>query len=365
MSVIVFILVLVALIVVHELGHFFAAKWSGMRVDEFGLGYPPRAATIARHKGTDYTLNWLPFGGFVKIYGEDGHEGAAAPADSFAGKPKHLQALVLFAGIAMNILLAWVLLSFTLAIGMPRALDEHEIPLAADAELIVSRVVEGTPAGDAGLRQGDVIVAGTAGDQSFTSASPEAFTNFVASTNGTPISLEVERGTDVLSLTVTPEKGIVPDDANRYALGVGVGAAGTVPVPILQAPIEGAVLTYAATVQIAVGLAQFFAGVFTFSADLSDVSGPVGIAGAVGEASSTGLSSLLTLMAVISINLALINLLPIPALDGGRLLFVLIEAVTRKPIPEKFSGALNAAGFAFLILLMVVVTASDIWKLVQ
>lgn len=363
MSIIVFILVLVALIVVHELGHFFAAKWSGMRVDEFGLGYPPKAATLARHNGTAYTLNWLPFGGFVKIYGEDGYEGGKAPADSFAGKPHYIQALVLLAGILMNLVFAWILLSTTLAIGMPRALADEEIAKAPDAMLVVSRVVEGTPAFSAGLMRGDIILGATSAGAAFSGADPAAFTTFVAESEGA-VTLEVKRGTGTLTLTATPEAGVVPDDAERAALGVGIAAAGTVPVPLLEAPIEGAKLTFAATGEIAAGLAHFFGSVFTFSADLSQVSGPVGIAGAVGDATTTGAAALLTLVAVISINLALINVIPIPALDGGRLLFVLIEAVTRKPIPERVSGALNAAGFVFLILLMVAVTASDIWKLV-
>lgn len=367
MSILVFVLVLVALIVVHELGHFFAAKWSGMRVDEFGLGYPPKAATLARHNGTDYTLNWLPFGGFVKIYGEDGVAGARAPEDSFAGKPHHVQALVLVAGIAMNLAFAWVLLSATLYLGMPRALDEADIARAPDARLVVTSVLPGSPAESAGLARGDTIRVLTDGGPSYGGASPAAFTAFVASTTpGVPLSVTYERAGAAPELAnVTPATGVIPDAPERVALGIGVASVGTVPVSLLEAPVEGAMLTAAATGEIAVGLARFFASIATFSADLSQVSGPVGIAGAVGDASSTGAAALLTLIAVISINLALINLLPIPALDGGRLLFVIIEWVTRRPIPESVSGALNAAGFAFLILLMVAVTASDIWKLVS
>jgi regulator of sigma E protease len=123
-------------------------------------------------------------------------------------------------------------------------------------------------------------------------------------------------------------------------------------------------ITWEVTKQTAVGLVHFFASVFTLSADLTQVSGPVGIAGAVGNASDSGISPLLTLTAIISVNLALINLLPIPALDGGRLLFVAIEAVTRRPMRPQVAGAINAIGFGFLILLMVAVTVSDIFKIV-
>ncbi len=363
LAAIAFILVLVALIVVHELGHFFAAKWAGMRVDEFGIGYPPRAYTVARHNGTEYTLNWLPFGGFVKIFGEDeSAEGGAKRTDSFVSKPHYVQALVLVAGILMNLVFAWILLSFTLAIGLPRGLSAEEIPLAPDAALAIARVVEGSPADDAGLKEGDIITLASYGDATFTGADADAFTTFVGGSKGAPVLLSVERGGAPLELTATAEKLVAPTDPERFALGVGIAAIGTVQVPFWQAPIEGAVLTWNATQQVAVGLVHFFGSLFTFNADLAQVSGPIGIAGAVGTASGTSLAALLSLMAIISINLALINLVPVPALDGGRLLFVIIEAITRKPIPNGVANALNTTGFGLLILLMVVVTASDLWK---
>ena len=132
---------------------------------------------------------------------------------------------------------------------------------------------------------------------------------------------------------------------------------------LLQAPIEGAVLTWEITKETAIALVHFFGGIFSFSAVLSQVSGPIGIAGAVGNASSQGLASLLTITALISINLALINILPVPALDGGRLLFVLIESITRRPIRPSVANAMNTVGFGLLILLMLVVTANDVLKL--
>lgn len=363
MTIVIFILVLVALIVVHELGHFFAAKWAGMRVDEFGIGYPPKAWTFWRHNGTDYTLNWLPFGGFVKIFGEDeSAAGGTAAADSFVAKPRIVQALVLVAGIAMNIAFAWVLLSVTLAIGLPRGLTDAEIPRAADATLAVARVVEGSPAADAGLKAGDVLQSASYDDVSFTGPDAEAFTVFIANSHGEPVRISALRDNKPIILTAKPETLVVPADPDRLALGIGIAVIGTIQVPWWQAPIDGALLTWSATQQVAVGLIHFFGGLVTFTADLSQVSGPIGIAGAVGTASDTGIAALLSLMAIISINLALINVLPVPALDGGRLLFVVIEAITRKPIPAGVANALNTGGFALLILLMLVVTASDLWK---
>ncbi|MCI0597651.1 site-2 protease family protein [Candidatus Parcubacteria bacterium] len=362
MSILIFIIILVVLIVVHELGHFLVAKWSGMRVEEFGIGYPPRALTLAKKDGTEYTLNWLPFGGFVRIYGEDGEE---ADADSFVSKPHLLQALTLIAGIAMNLLLAWVLLSITLGLGMPRVLSDAEAAGATDAKLIVSEVLPGSPAFEATLMRGDVITKAFQGDEELTDIRSGAFTSFIAESTGEPITLLVEREGEEVLISAAPQAGVIASEPERLALGVGVASVGTVPVSWWQAPIEGFLLTWSVTGQVAVGLTHFFIGLFTLTADLSQVSGPLGIAGAVGEASNTGLIALLTLTAVISINLALINVLPIPALDGGRLLFVLIEWVTRKRIPKSVSVAFNGIGFAALILLMLVVTASDVLKLLS
>lgn len=356
MGILVFIIVLVALIVVHELGHFFAAKWAGMRVEEFGLGYPPRAATLARRGGTEYTLNWLPFGGFVRILGEDSD---ATSQDSFSSKPHWMQALVLLAGILMNIVFAWVLLSISLGLGLPRALSSAEVPLAPDARLVVTRVVEGSPAAEAGVKAGDAIVSAGA----FTGADAEDFTSYIGGYGAEPLALVVARNGEELSLSATPETGVIAEDPARAALGVGVATIGTVPVLALEAPIQGAALTWSLTGDVAKGLGSFFLSLFTLSANLEEVSGPVGIAGAVGSASESGIVPLLALTAVISINLALINVLPIPALDGGRLLFVLVEAVTRRRISPSFAGAINAVGFGLLILLMVVITASDVGKL--
>lgn len=361
MSILLFLVVLVALIVVHEFGHLVAAKLFKMRVDEFGIGYPPRAATMFRRGGTDYTLNWLPFGGFVKIHGEDGEAGAPAP-DSFVAKPRWQQATVLVAGIAMNIVFAWVLLSATLALGMPRVLSDAEALTTPGAEIVVSRVLPESPAATAGIKEGDIILSMQSGEHAFEGKTAEGFTTFIAESSA-GVSMTLKRGEETLLVSAHPQAGVLSTDPERLALGVGVASVSDEPVAWWQAPFLGASYTWNATLAIGEGLIHFFAGVLTFSADLSQVSGPIGIAGAVGQASENGLVPLLTLTAVISINLALINLIPVPALDGGRLLFVLIEAVIRRPIPGSFAGAVNAIGFGLLILLMVVITASDIFKL--
>lgn len=361
MSIFLFIVILVALIVAHELGHFVVAKLSGMRVDEFGIGYPPKLWG-KKIGGTEYTLNALPFGGFVRIFGED--ETDAASPDAFSARPRLAQALTLVAGVAMNLLLAYVIISGMLLMGTPRALSESEAAIAPDAALVVAGVLPGSPAEEAGLRPGDTILSIDGEAQDLSTADPKVFTEFIAVQEaGAPLAIEIRREGETQTLTTSPEVGIIAGDPERPALGVSVATVGTVPVSLLRAPVEGAILTWEITKQTAVGLAEFFGSVFTLSANLAQVSGPVGIAGAVGDAYDQGLTPLLTITALISINLALINLLPIPALDGGRLLFVIIESVIRRPMPSVFVQGVNLAGFAFLILLMVVITASDLFKI--
>ncbi|HEY0010717.1 MAG TPA: M50 family metallopeptidase [Candidatus Paceibacterota bacterium] len=362
MSVILFILILVLLIVVHEFGHFVVAKLSGMRVDEFGIGYPPRIAGFRKGE-TEYTLNALPFGGFVSIFGEDDTEAGSPRA--FAARPRILQAATLVAGIVMNLLLGYVIISGMLAVGTPRSLTAEEAARTPDARLVVASVLPGSPAEKAGLQAGDTIKETTNAAGIFTTNDPSAFTAYVSDTvvSG-PLTLVVERNGALESLTAAPETGVIAGEPERRALGISLATVGTLAVPWYLAPIEGAKLTWEITKQVGAGLIGFFGSVFTLSADLAQVSGPVGIAGAVGDAYDQGLTPLFTITALISINLALINLLPIPALDGGRLLFVIIESITRRPIPALFVRTVNVAGFAFLILLMLVITASDILKLV-
>ena len=379
MTIVVFIIVLVILILIHEFGHFLAAKLAGMRVDEFGIGFPPRLWGVRRGE-TEYTVNAIPFGGFVKIYGEDLPSPKAPKAEqaaherltksfmggavSFSERPRYLQVAVLASGVLMNLLFAYILLSFVLYAGIPRVLSEEEFSRAPDAALVVSGVLPDSPAARAGFEAGDRIISVVGGGQALATPSPESFTSFIGNgAEGNAVSLEVVRGEGARTLVATPETGVVPADPARVALGVAVIGIGFLPVSFFEALRDGAMLASRLTAETTEALLSFFGGIFTLSANLSDISGPIGIAGAVGDASHDGALALFYLTALISINLALINLIPVPALDGGRLLFVLIESVIRRPIPASFSRATNALGFAFLVLLMVAVTASDILKI--
>ncbi|MBU6214683.1 site-2 protease family protein [Patescibacteria group bacterium] len=358
---------LIALIIVHEFGHFIAAKLSGMRVDEFGLGYPPRALRIGKIGETEYTLNWLPFGGFVKIYGEDAEQ-EIKPEDrdprAFGARPRVLQAIVLIAGISMNLLFAYLLITGALIAGTPRALSDAELSQARNLELAVSNVLPSSPAMRAGLLAGDSIMDAKDAQGKWRASDSKSFSAYIADSNGSTVTLGVKRDGKMQTLEVIPARGLLPSDPTRYAIGVEVGTIGVVPMPFLQAIVEGANLTWGVITLSAKGLAHFFYGIFTFSADLSQVAGPIGITVFVGAATTQGLGNLLSIIAIISVSLALINLIPIPALDGGRLLFVIIEGIIRRPIHAKVANAINVITFALLIPLMLVVSAHDIFKLI-
>ena len=368
MSILIFIAVIVALIVVHELGHFIVAKMVGMRVDEFGLGYPPRALLIGKVGETEYSLNWLPFGGFVKIYGEDfsvQSDTSARDPRAFSSKNRFAQAAVLIAGVAMNLLFAYVLIAGALIIGTPRALSVGEAAIAQNVELAVANVLPNSPAALAGITAGDIIVSAEDAVGEWRAADPKSFSAFVAASGGSEITLSVKRAAQLHTAVARPLSGIVENDRGRYALGVEVATIGVLPLSFSGALSEGASLTWSTTKLTAIGLWHFLSGVLTFSADLSQVAGPIGIAGVVGGASAQGASNLFSIMAIISINLALINLIPVPALDGGRLLFVIVESIIRRPIKPSVSRALNSVSFVLLVLLMLVVTAHDIFKIVE
>jgi regulator of sigma E protease len=193
MSIVIFIVVIVALIVVHEFGHFVVAKLSGMRVDEFGLGYPPRALLLGKVGETEYTLNWIPFGGFVKIFGEDLSAGEVEDPRAFSSKNRFAQAIVLVAGIAMNLLFAYVLITGALIMGTPRALSQDEIATAQHVELAVASVLEASPAASAGLLPGDSILSAEDGHYAFSGTDPAAFTKFVSRLSRFQFGMQMEK----------------------------------------------------------------------------------------------------------------------------------------------------------------------------
>jgi len=369
MSIIIFIIVLVVLILVHEFGHFISAKKSGIRVDEFGIGFPPRI--FGKKIGeTVYSLNWIPFGGFVKIFGEDPDDESILGPDSkrsFVNKPRRIQALAIVAGVTFNMFLAVILLSAGFLVGMPVSDNDPLITKKGyeitNANLTVISVLPDAPADIAGLKAGDKLLSVATRSDNVEVLNADNVSDFIESHSGEEIAFIYERGGEVLLAEIVPERGIVPDDPERTAIGTFFGTVGTLKLPIHKAIIEGIILTKEMTVLIAIGLGGFIVSAFTLSADLSQIAGPVGIVGLVGDAAALGLVALLNFTAIISIHLAIINLLPFPALDGGRLVVIAIEAIKKSAIKPKIINTVNTVGFALLILLMLVVTYSDILKL--
>jgi regulator of sigma E protease len=331
--------ILIFLIVAHELGHFFAAKIFKVKVEEFGVGYPPRAFTLGTWGGTEYTLNWLPFGGFVRLFGEHGETHTKG---SFAAAPKYAQALILIAGVIT------------------------ERGQLTDAQLFVNTVVAGSPAAAAGLRTGDEITR----IQDVTSGvvvdlTPAQVVTFVSDRGGKPIELTYRREEAVSTVTLIPAHAVVEQSADRPAIGLGLVLVTDESLSYWQALKESGPRTWAALQDTVAGLWGLVRDAAAGEPNLKDIVGPVGLFDYVGNASRHGIGQVLALAGFISINLAVINLVPIPALDGGRLFLLGIETIIRRP-PNKFAvQALNIFGVLLIVILMVTVTYNDIARLLS
>ncbi len=363
MSIIIFVIILGVLILVHEFGHFIVAIKSGIKVSEFGIGFPPKIAKLFRWKETDFTINAIPFGGFVKIFGENPDEESISGADSsrsFVNKPRWIQALVLVAGVSFNVIFAWILISAGFMSGLPTPVDYQGPGVVENPRVIITTVGVDSPAHLAGLKAGDSIKSVSFNGTSVSQLSPESVSDFIKNHGDEKIDIVYTRGEDEFNTSVTPVSGIVED---KKAIGISMDLIGILRLPVHQALWEGAKTTASLLWSVTSGLAVFLFNTVTFKGDFSQVTGPVGIVGMVGDVSHLGFIYLLSFTAFISLNLAVINLIPFPALDGGRLLFVLIEAIRRKPISPKVANTFNGVGFALLVLLMIVVTVHDVVKL--
>ena len=367
-TVLIFIIVLGALIFVHELGHFLMARRNGMKVEEFGFGFPPRLFGFVwdekkgRHvavpgnkdvvsPNTVYSINWIPFGGFVRIKGENGT--GAHEEDSFASKKPFPRIKVLAAGVVMNFLFAWILISAVLMIGFPRAVDPDEKIDITKVEVQISQVVKDSPASEMGLRMGDVIVSAN-GEKLLR---VERIQEIILSSKGKQISFDIRRGEEMLRVSGMPRVEYPP---NQGALGIALGETTLAKYSFFESFVQGAVQTWNGTLQMFVGIGKLFAGFFPGgTSTLQDVSGPIGIAYLTKDVTELGFVYLLYFMAILSINLGVLNILPFPALDGGRILFVLIEWIKGSPVSQRIEGVFHMSGFFLLIFLMIAITIAE------
>lgn len=358
-------MILLVLVLVHEFGHFFTAKRFGIRVDEFGFGFPPKLFGIKKGE-TEYTINALPFGGFVKIFGENPDQESIDGPDasrSFINKPRWKQAIVLFAGVFANFLLAWILLSFGFISGLPTSVgSEPKGYVLEDVRLVVVSVSENSPAQLAGLKSGDKIIAVKSSMDSISEINPDTLKSFILTHPDKEINIDYIRGKDITITTakITPK---VESPDGKPMIGIAMDQIGTAKLPVYQAFWEGLKLDWFVTKGTAVGLYTLIADSLKGQGSMSAITGPVGMVGIVGDAYEFGFAYLLSFAALISVNLAIINLLPFPALDGGRLLFLLIEKIKGSRINPKFANITNMVGFGILILLMLFVTYHDVVKL--
>lgn len=368
MTIILFLLILGVLVFVHELGHFAVAKFFGIRVDEFGMGFPPRAKKLFSRNGTDYTLNWIPFGGFVKIYGEDSLVDGKNDPDyerSMVAKKWWQQILVLVAGVTMNLLLAWALFSVAFMIGAPTATSGVDNPeKIIDPQLTVLQVMPKSPAETAGLVAGDKVIKLESLDTTITGndLTSEKFTAAVrAMPDNTPIHLVVEKTDKTQTdLLIIPEKNLIGD---YPAIGVSVDRVGMYKQGFFRSIYSGLINTYHATVATGQAFVKLIGGAFTGTADVKNLTGPVGLVSVVGDAQKIGAVFVIMLMAMISINLAVLNIIPFPALDGGRVLIIIIETITRRKINPNVVAWVNGIGFLLLITLMIFISVKDVIKL--
>ncbi len=352
--------ILVLLIVVHEFGHFIAAKISRVRVEEFGVGYPPRAFLLGKIGETEYTFNWLPFGGFVRLFGDEG-EARHGPR-SFVDASKRVQAAILVAGVLANAVLAWALFAGALAVGIPRVVD---VPRPNEhVHLVVADVIAGSPAEAAGITAGDEIIgARDAGGTMLAAFSTDTFLDFIRERGGQQIMLTYVRAGATSTVALRSAHGVLADETDRPAVGLALVSVSNDPLSLPEAFMESFPRTAGAFRAVAGGLWGIVRGVARGNANLSDVVGPVGLIGVVSDAAAHGFGNVLALAAFISVNLAVINLIPIPALDGGRLALLAYEATARRRASRFAVQLLNLCGVALIALLMITVTYHDLARL--
>lgn len=351
---VIFIGLLLALVLVHEWGHFIAAKKAGCNVEEFGFGFPPRLFSVTWH-GTRYSLNLLPIGGFVKIEGEDMQAASVAglPSTNFATKSPSWRIIILSAGVIMNVVLAMVLLTIQGVVGYPTVVTQANGQRLTNHHTYIVEVAPGSPAEAAGIKALDRVVRldGTS-DPSIEQVQATARTKA-----GQEVSVEIDRQGTKQTLALTPRAN---PPVGEGALGISLAATGLEKVPIWKAPWFGVTRTWTMLQEIIKQFWQIIQKLIVQGNVGGALTGPIGIAVYTSEAAKLGISYILEFGALISLNLAIINILPFPALDGGRIVFVVLEKIRGRRLPAKFEQLTHTVGFVLLITLMLLITFRDV-----
>lgn len=336
-----FIILLSILIFVHEAGHFLLARLFGVKVEEFGFGIPPRIFG-KKIKGTTYSINLLPIGGFVQLKGEIGESLGFGGADSFAVQSKLKRVGIVAAGALGNFFLAWLIFSFLMNYGIA-------VPAG---KVLVRDVFEGSPAHSALIVPGDFILS-IGGEPTKTA---EELMRLTRDYLNKPVVLEIEREGSRSAVRMTPRSN--PPEGEG-ALGIGIVSAFTKKtVPFWQTPFLGFQEAARTLSEMIKGLGETVADLL--QGESVQVGGPLAIYAYSKSYADNGFQSFLSFMALISINLVVVNLLPIPALDGGRILFIGIEALRRKKLSPRTETAINSVGLVVLLALIVLLSIRDI-----
>jgi len=341
-TILITLLIIAVLILVHEWGHFITARKIGIPVWEFSIGFGPKI--YGRKKdGVEYSLRLIPLGGYVRMAGEE--PGDANDPEGFNNRTPLEKMGVAFAGPFMNFVLALLIFVYIYSVvGIPRVSDQP----------IIGQVVVNTPAEKGGLQANDLVLQANNKDIK----TWDEFTVAISSTpEGQPLNLTVERNKQVINLSIIPVKN---ETTGKPSIGV-MSALAYDKQGIISAIKIGFQQTYELTVLLLSSLGILISG----GASVNDLAGPVGITKLIGEAAQAGMVLLLSFTAFLSINLGVLNLLPIPALDGSRIVFALVEAIRRKPLEPEKEGFIHWLGFLFLIMLMVLVTYNDIVRLIK
>src|SRR3990167_2398085 len=368
MAILVFIIILSVLVILHELGHFLMAKRSGIGVEEFGIGLPPRiwGKKIGE---TIYSVNWLPFGGFVRLVGEDPEDKKKNQKNSFYIKSIGQRMLVVVAGVFANFVLAVVIFYIVVAalgykVSLPLLVDHKFKFVNQTKQVLIADVSVDSSVVFAGIQVGDSIISAKGQEIS----SIEKLQEVIRSSENQPIPLVLENpvNNQTREVVATPKYS---EKQQAPVLGVGLGELVVLNYQTLPQKVFSGFIHSYNTLDYSVRVFSEIIGYSIRTRDITPVSegvaGPVGIASLTSQAVSLGALSVLQLVGLLSLNLAVINILPIPALDGGRFAFIIIEAVTKRRIYPAVEKWAHTIGFALLIALILLVTYNDILKLVR
>jgi len=356
LTVIIFVAVLAVIILVHEFGHFLTARFFGVTVEEFGIGFPPRAKGF-KTKKTLYSINWIPAGGFVKLKGEQGdHKGEE---DSFSNQKIWKRAIILFAGVSMNVVLAVVIFSFAYIIGMPKAVetDLGAYARVSNRYVQVVDVYENTPAAEAKLLPGDILLS----INGETPTSTDDIKNITQSHLNEPLTITYERDDKNFTTEATPK--LLKETPDRPTIGIATVAVGDVSYPFFVAIWMGVKETGHYLWMIISSLWGMLANLVSHQPVNGDLVGPIGVAVITGKFVALGFIYLLQFVALISLNLAIVNVLPIPALDGGRILFLVLEKLKGGPVNQRTEAIIHNVGFIVILLLIGFITIRDIFQI--